>query len=95
MSDANPTDVSAMPGNYAVIGDGSNNIVNPSTTREPVLIVMSTLAGLQFLFGGIGATGYFADNLIVGAVGAFGALAVAAAQTGIQFFVRGQVTPVN
>lgn len=71
--------------------------MNPNQTqkREPVLVVMSVLAGLQFFFGGISATGYFADNLVVGAVGAFGNLATAAAQVGMQFFVRGQVTPVE
>lgn len=60
--------------------------------REPVLLAMSILAALQFFFGGMGATGIGQDNTILIAIAAYGTLATAAAQIGVQFYVRGQVT---
>ena len=63
--------------------------------REPVVLVMSVLAALQFLFGGMGGIAYFSDRDIWTAVAAVGMLATAAAQVGAQFWVRGQVTPVE
>lgn len=63
--------------------------------REPVVLVMSILAGLTFFFGGMAGIGYFSENAIWGLVGALGTLATAAATTGVQFWVRGQVTPVE
>ena len=63
--------------------------------NEPVLLAMSILAGLQFLFGGAAASSIIMDLPAVALICAFGSLGVAAAQTGIQFYVRGQVTPVN
>lgn len=60
---------------------------------EPVLIAMSVLAGLTLLFGGMGLSGLGADNATVALIGAWGTLATAASQAGIQFWVRGQVTP--
>lgn len=57
-------------------------------TKEPVLIVMSTLAGLQVLTAGSA----LADVIGVELAGLL-VLIVAAAQIGIQFYVRGQVTP--
>lgn len=63
---------------------------------EPVLISMSILAGLQTFFAGSTATTVMveADPLLT-AIFAFGALAVGAAQFGIQFYVRGRVAPVE
>lgn len=59
-----------------------------SSNRSPVLAVMSTLAALQVLTGGA------ALGEVLGAKAAgLCILAVAAAQTGLQFYVRGQVTP--
>jgi hypothetical protein len=56
--------------------------------RDPVLAVMSTLAALQVLTGGA------ALGDVLGAKGAgLCILAVAAVQAGLQFYVRGQVTP--
>jgi methylthioribose-1-phosphate isomerase len=49
---------------------------------------MSTLAALQVLVGGAALT----DTIGAKAAGLF-VLAVAALQTGVQFYVRGQVTP--
>lgn len=61
-----------------------------SSRRSPVLAVMSTLAALQVLVGGAALTD------ILGAKGAgVAVLAVAAIQTGVQFYVRGQVTPTD
>lgn len=58
--------------------------------HEPVLIWSSILVGLQVLFAGAA----LAD--VVGATtAAVGALAVAAAQAGTTFYVRGRVTPVD
>jgi hypothetical protein len=62
---------------------------------RPVVITMSILAGLQFLFGGL-VTLNLPDesySLTVLTVGAFGTLCVAAAQTGVQFYVQNLVTP--
>lgn len=64
-------------------------------TREPVLIVMSTLAALTAFFGGAGAITAVQGNDTWAAVCGLGALAVAAATTGVQFYVRGQVTPTG
>lgn len=58
--------------------------------REPVVIAMSILAALQVLAGGAA----LADLIGGQAAGVF-VLAVAALQTGVQFYVRGQVTPVD
>jgi len=63
--------------------------------REPVVLVMSILAALQFLFGGWAGVQVLAGNPVLAGVGAVGVLAVAAAQVGLQFYVRGQVTPVE
>lgn len=64
-------------------------------TREPVLVSMSILAALQILFGGIGGVTYLADNELVAAICAVGMVAVGAAQVGVQFYVRGQVVPLE
>ena len=65
------------------------------TKREPVVVVMSILAGLQILFGGWAGINFLNDNDTLAAIGTLGILAVAAAQVGVQFWVRGQVTPVE
>ena len=67
-----------------------------SKTPEPVLITMSVLAGLQTFFAGSTATTVVveADRLLT-AIFAFGALAVGAAQFGLQFYVRGRVVPLE
>lgn len=57
---------------------------------RPVLIAMSVLAGYQVLVAG----SYFAD--VVGPdIAGLLVLAGAAVQTGVQFYVQGQVTPVD
>lgn len=70
-----------------------STFTNTRATSEPVLVSMSVLAGLQFFFiGGAGVSIVSGSPLIAG-IFAVGGLGVAAAQTGIQFYVRGQVTP--
>lgn len=64
-------------------------------TREPVLVSMSILAALQILFGGIGGVTYLSDNELIAAICAVGMVAVGAAQVGVQFYVRGQVVPLE
>lgn len=56
--------------------------------REPVLIVMSVLAALQILTAGAAL-----GDVIGAQLAALLVLAVAAAQSGVQFYVRGAVTP--
>ncbi|MFD0558708.1 hypothetical protein FB566_4661 [Stackebrandtia endophytica] len=58
--------------------------------REPVLIIMSVLAGLQVFVGGAAFT-----ELVSLRVAGLLALSVAAIQVGVQFYVRGQVTPLE
>lgn len=65
------------------------------TTPEPVLVTMSVLAGLQFLFAGGAGVSIVADNPLVAGLFAVGMLGTAAAQTGVQFYVRGKVTPTE
>lgn len=66
------------------------------TKSRPVIIFMSVLAGLQFLFAGMTATnlGEFANQTIL-AIGAYGMLATAACQIGVQFYLQQLVTPVQ
>jgi hypothetical protein len=62
------------------------------TTRanaEPVVIAMSVLAFLQFLFAGAGLGDIIGSQVVF-----MGMLVVGAAQVGIQFWVRGQVVAV-
>lgn len=67
----------------------------PDQTRnEPVLVAMSILAALQFFFAGATGVSLFTGSDLVAGIMAAGSLATAAAQTGIQFYVRGQVTPM-
>jgi hypothetical protein len=57
--------------------------------RNPVLLVMSIFAGLQALSGGaflLDVFGAKTAGLVV--------LALAAVQAGVQYWVRGQVTPL-
>lgn len=61
---------------------------SPAKREEPVLIFMSILAGLQVLTAGTA----LADIIGVELAGLL-VLAVAALQIGLQFYVRGQVTP--
>jgi hypothetical protein len=56
--------------------------------REPVLVIMSVLAGLQVFVGGAAFT-----ELVSVRVAGLLALTVAALQVGLQFYVRGQVVP--
>jgi hypothetical protein len=65
------------------------------TKREPVVVVMSALAALQFFFAGWSGINFVQGNPTLTAIGIIGNLAVAALQTGAQFYVRGQVTPVE
>lgn len=64
--------------------------MTPKVKREPVVVVMSVLAGLQVLAGGAA----LADLIGAQWAGIF-VLAVAALQVGMSFYVRGQVTPVE
>lgn len=64
-------------------------------THEPVLVSMSILAALQILFGGVGGVTYLSDNEVIAAICAVGMVAVGAAQVGLQFYVRGQVVPLE
>jgi len=63
---------------------------NAMIKREPVVVVMSVLAALQVIAGGA-ALGELVGPQVAGVV----VLAVAALQVGLQFYVRGQVTPVT
>lgn len=58
--------------------------------REPVVIWASILVGLQVLTGGAALA-----DAIGEATAGLAILAVAALQAGTQFYIRGQVTPVN
>lgn len=58
--------------------------------NEPVLVAMSVLAALQVLTAGSALA-----NVIGPDAAALAVLVVAAAQAGIQFYVRGQVTPTT
>lgn len=60
----------------------------PSSRRNPVLLVMSVLAGAQVLTGGATLA-----EVIGPQVAGLVVLGVAAVQAGVQFYVRGQVTP--
>lgn len=65
-------------------------------TSEPVLVTQSVLAGLHAFFGGSAAVSAFVEgNAVLTAMFAFGNLAVAAAQMGVAFYVRGQVVPLE
>lgn len=57
--------------------------------REPVLIVMSIIAGLSFLFGAFVTS---QESLLV-TIGGYGMMVVGAITAGVQFYVRGEVTP--
>jgi len=59
-------------------------------TNEPVLIIMSILAALQAAAGSAALANVFTLN-VVGVI----IVTIAAAQAGLQFYVRGQVTPVE
>lgn len=59
-----------------------------SSRPSPVLLWMSILAALQVLAAGSALT-----DVIGSEVAALFALTVAALQIGVQFYVRGQVTP--
>jgi hypothetical protein len=63
--------------------------------HEPVAVVGSILAGLYVLFGGFSGIEALNHNPSWAAAGSLGVLAVAAAQVGLNFYVRGRVTPVE
>lgn len=61
---------------------------------EPVLVTMSVLAGLQYFFATLAGAGILMDlNPVVPIIAAGGMLLTASVQMGVQFYVRGQVTP--
>lgn len=69
--------------------------MNTSRQHEPVLLWQGILAALHILFAGSAATSaYVAEFPWLGAVFAFGNLAVGAAQIGVAFYTRGQVVPL-
>lgn len=71
-------------------------VASPSEKkREPVLLAMSILGALQFFVAGASGISFLADNETLAATFALAGLAVAAATFGVQFWVRGQVTPVE
>ena len=57
--------------------------------RNPVLVAMSILAGMQALISAAGFTEALPAQVALWIV-----LAVAALQAGVQFYVRGEVTPL-
>lgn len=61
--------------------------------RNPVLIWMSILAGLQLFLGSAAGVSIVEESYLLAQVFALAMIAVGAAQAGIQFYVRGQVTP--
>ena len=61
--------------------------------KNPVLLWMSILAGLQMFLGGAASVSIVAENFLVAQYFALAILAVGAAQGGIQFYVNGKVTP--
>ena len=61
----------------------------PATKPQPVLIVMSVMAGLTFLVGGLAAISEV-PRLVVTAA----ALVVTATNVGMAYFLRGQVVPL-
>lgn len=63
------------------------------TTKEPVLLVMSILSGLTIFWGGAGGITLLTGNDTWATICALGTLATGAATAGVQFWVRGQVTP--
>ena len=58
--------------------------------RNPVLVAMSILAGMQALISAAGFTEALPAQVALWIV-----LAVAALQAGVQFYVRGEVTPLS
>lgn len=58
--------------------------------REPLVIWASILVGLQILTGGAALTDAIGESTAGLAI-----LAVAALQGATQFYIRGQVTPIN
>lgn len=65
---------------------------NKTGNQEPVILWMSILAGLQMFFSGGAGVSVLMDNEMFAAILAVGGLAVASAQVGVQFYVRGEVT---
>ena len=60
--------------------------------REPVVLVMSILAGLYFFIGTVIVL--IAEYTLIVKIAGIAGAAIAAVQFGIQFWVRGQVTPL-
>lgn len=65
------------------------------TKREPVVVVMSILAGLTAVVSGAAGIAEMQGMGWLVPWIALGGLLVAGATTGVQFWVRGQVTPVE
>lgn len=64
-------------------------LIAPRDNTQPVILAMSILASAQLLFAGAGL------SEVIGAKAVFiGLLLIAAAQGGIQFWVKNQVTAV-
>lgn len=57
--------------------------------REPVVIVMSIIAALSVLFGAFVTS----EEAMLVTIGGYGMMVVGAVTAGIQFYVRGEVTP--
>lgn len=64
--------------------------MNDQLSRNPVLIAMSVLAGMQALTVSAGFTDAVPPNVALWVV-----LGIAALQGAVQFYVRGEVTPVS
>jgi len=69
-------------------------IVDTGKKQEPVVLMMSIIAGLTFLFSGAAAVAELQGMGWLVPWIALGGLVVASASAGVQFWVRGQVTPV-
>lgn len=66
----------------------------PFPNRSPVIVWLSILTTLQLFFTGTAATTITIEaSRTLSLIFAFGALAVAAAQGGIQFYINAMVTP--
>lgn len=68
-------------------------MTDTTTKPEPVLLWMSVLAGLQIFLGGAVSVSLIGEHELAAQIFGLAILAVGAAQGGIQFYVRGQVTP--
>lgn len=65
----------------------------PATKPQPVLLLGAILAGLTFLFGGMGTVALMSDSTTWALVGALGTLGTAAVSHGLAQYTQGKVVP--